>query len=48
MVAGASEDTGPAQERRRLAFPAKEVADQRDERVFKNPQNLFGSETCVR
>jgi hypothetical protein len=35
MVAGASEDTGLAKERRRLAFPAEEVADKPGRRVIQ-------------
>ena len=38
MVAGASEDTGFAKERRRLAVPTEEVADERDEMVLENLQ----------
>jgi hypothetical protein len=44
MVAGAGQDTGRAKERRRLAFPAEEVADERDEMVLENLEATFGSE----
>ena len=47
-LAGASGDTGLAYERRRLAFPAEEVADERDEMVLENLQATFGSEAGVR
>ena len=47
MVAGTSEDTGLAKERRRLAVQAEEVADERDEMVLENPQATFGSEVGV-
>jgi hypothetical protein len=50
MVVGTSEDTGLARERqcsRRLAFPAEEIADQRNEIVIKNLEAFFGSETGV-
>ena len=48
MVAGASEDTGLARERRRLAVPAEEVAGERDEMVLENVQANFGSQAGVR
>ena len=48
MVAGAGEDTGLAKARRRLAVPAEEVADERDEMVLENLQATFGSEAGVR
>ena len=50
MVAGASEDTGFAKERRRLAVPTEEVADERDEMVLENLHAVatFGSEAGVR
>ena len=48
MVAGASEDTGLAKERRPPAFPAEGIADERDEMVLKNLQATFGSVAGVR
>lgn len=43
IVAGASKDTGLAQETRHLTVPAQEVADQRDKMVIENLQAIFGS-----
>ena len=48
MVAGASEDTGLAKERRRLTFPAEEIADERDEVVLESLQATVGCEAGMR
>jgi hypothetical protein len=47
MIAGASEDTGLAKERRSLAVPAEKVADECDEMLLENLQATFGSESGV-
>ena len=48
MVAWGSEDTDLAQERRRLAVRAEDVAREREEMVVENLQATFGSEAGVR